>query len=102
SMSAIDLAKKFEDAGVAAIIYTDIARDGTGTGLNLEETAAIASAVKIPVIASGGVGSLEDLRALKSLNHQNIQGAIIGRALYDGRIDATAALALAGEKKKEI
>jgi phosphoribosylformimino-5-aminoimidazole carboxamide ribotide isomerase len=92
--SAVDLAKRFEDSGVAAIVYTDITRDGTGKGLNLEETAAIASAVKIPVIASGGVGSLDDLRALKALNHPNIQGTIIGRALYDGRVDPAAALAL--------
>ena len=95
--SAIDLARRFEDAGVAAIVYTDIARDGTGTGLNLEETAALATAVKIPVIASGGVGSLEDIRALKTLAHPNIAGTIIGRALYDGRVDATAALSLLRE-----
>ena len=94
NMTAVDLARRFEDAGVAALIYTDIARDGTGSGLNLEETAALAGAVKIPVIASGGIGSLEDLRALKALAHPNIAGAIAGRALYDGRLDATAALAL--------
>jgi phosphoribosylformimino-5-aminoimidazole carboxamide ribotide isomerase len=93
--TAIDLAKRFEDTGVAAIIYTDIARDGTGTGLNLEETAALASAVKIPVVASGGLGSLDDLRALKALAHPNIAGTIVGRALYDGSIDSAAALALA-------
>ena len=93
NVSAVDLARRFEDAGVAAIIYTDIARDGTGTGLNLEETATLASAVKIPVIASGGIGSLDDLRALKALAHPNIAGAIAGRALYDGRLDAAAALA---------
>ncbi len=92
--SAINLARRFEDAGVAALIYTDIARDGTGIGLNLEETAALAAAVKIPVIASGGVGSLDDLRALKALAHPNIAGAIVGRALYDGRVDAEAALTL--------
>ncbi|MBI1210313.1 MAG: 1-(5-phosphoribosyl)-5-[(5-phosphoribosylamino)methylideneamino]imidazole-4-carboxamide isomerase [Alphaproteobacteria bacterium] len=94
-MTAIDLARRFEDAGVTAIIYTDVARDGMGTGLNLEETAALASAVTIPVIASGGIGSIEDLRALIALNHPNIQGVIIGRALYDGRVDPAAALALA-------
>jgi len=94
NVSAVDLARRFEDAGVAAIIYTDIARDGTGTGLNLEETATLASAVKIPVIASGGIGSLDDLRALKALAHPNIAGAIAGRALYDGRLDAAAALKL--------
>jgi phosphoribosylformimino-5-aminoimidazole carboxamide ribotide isomerase len=96
--TAIDLAKRFEDAGVAAIIYTDIARDGTGTGLNLEETAALATAVKIPVVASGGLGSLDDLRALKALAHPNIAGTIIGRALYDGRLDAAAALAMSREQ----
>lgn len=100
-MTAVDLARRFEDAGVAAIIYTDIARDGTGTGLNLEETSALASAVKIPVIASGGVGSLADLQALKALNNPNIHGAIVGRALYDGRVNPTAALALAAGKNHE-
>lgn len=100
SATAIDLARRFEDSGVAAIIYTDIARDGTGSGLNLEETAAVASAVKIPVVASGGIGSLDDLRALKALNHPNIQGTIVGRALYDGRVDPAAALALARDGQK--
>ena len=94
NISAIDLGRRFEDAGVAALIYTDIARDGTGSGLNLQETVALASAVKIPVIASGGLGSLDDLRALKALAHPNIAGAIAGRAHYDGRLDPAAALAL--------
>ena len=94
---ARDLARQFEDAGVAAIIYTDIARDGTGLGLNIAETAAIADAVVIPVIASGGIGSLEDLRALKTRAHPTISGAICGRALYDGRVDAAAALRIMGE-----
>jgi phosphoribosylformimino-5-aminoimidazole carboxamide ribotide isomerase len=93
---AVDLAKQFEDAGVACIIYTDIARDGTGTGVNVEETAAIASAVRVPVVASGGIGSLDDLRALKSRGHPNINGVICGRALYDGRVDAAQALKLLG------
>jgi phosphoribosylformimino-5-aminoimidazole carboxamide ribotide isomerase len=83
---------------VAALIYTDIARDGTGLGLNIEETAVIADAVSIPVIASGGVGSLADLRALKVRAHSNIAGVICGRALYDGRVDAAAALALLGAR----
>ncbi len=95
-LSARELARRFEDAGVAALIYTDIARDGTGLGLNIEETAAIADAVSIPVIASGGVGSLDDLRALKERAHSNIAGVICGDALYDGRVDAAAALALLG------
>jgi phosphoribosylformimino-5-aminoimidazole carboxamide ribotide isomerase len=97
-LDARDLARRFEDAGVAALIYTDIARDGTGLGLNIEETAAIADAVSIPVIASGGVGSLKDLRALKARAHSNIAGVICGRALYDGRVDAAAALALLGAR----
>lgn len=90
-----ELAWRFEDAGVACIIYTDISRDGTGSGLNIDETAFLADAVSIPVIASGGIGSLDDLRALKARAHPNIAGAICGRALYDGRLDARAALALA-------
>jgi phosphoribosylformimino-5-aminoimidazole carboxamide ribotide isomerase len=97
-VSARDLARRFEDAGVAALIYTDIARDGTGLGLNIAETAAIADAVSIPVIASGGVGSLDDLKALKQRAHPNIAGVICGRALYDGRVEAAAALALLGAR----
>ena len=93
-VSARELARRFEDAGVAAIIYTDIARDGTGLGLNIAETAGIADSVVIPVIASGGIGSLDDLKALRERGHPNIAGAICGRALYDGRVDAAAALAL--------
>lgn len=96
NLLAVDLARQFEDAGVACIIYTDIARDGTGTGVNVEETAAIASAVRVPVIASGGIGSLDDLRALKQRGHPNINGVICGRALYDGRVDAAQALKLLG------
>ncbi|MCP1167259.1 1-(5-phosphoribosyl)-5-[(5-phosphoribosylamino)methylideneamino]imidazole-4-carboxamide isomerase [Limimaricola litoreus] len=87
-----DLAKSFEDAGVAAIIYTDIARDGAMAGPNLAATEALARAVSIPVIASGGVSSLDDLAALKSTGV--IAGAISGRALYDGAIDLAQALAL--------
>ena len=96
NLLAVDLAKQFEDVGVACIIYTDIARDGTGTGVNVEETAVIASAVRVPVVASGGIGSLEDLRALKTRGHPNINGVICGRALYDGRVDAAQALTLLG------
>ena len=93
-MSAIDLAMQFQDAGVAALIYTDIARDGTGLGVNIEETAELASSVTIPVIASGGIGSIQDLQALAALCHPNIQGVICGRALYDGRLNAAEALAV--------
>jgi phosphoribosylformimino-5-aminoimidazole carboxamide ribotide isomerase len=95
-IAVTELAWRFEDAGVACIIYTDISRDGTGAGLNIEETAELADAVSIPVIASGGIGSLDDLKALKARAHRNIAGAVCGRALYDGRLDARAALALAG------
>lgn len=87
-----DLAKSFEDAGVAAIIYTDIMRDGAMGGPNIDATAALARAVNIPVIASGGVSSLADLQALKATNV--ISGAISGRALYDGAIDLRDALKL--------
>ena len=78
TLSAPDLAARFADAGVAAIIYTDIGRDGMLGGLNLEQTAALATASAIPVIASGGVGSLDDLRALQALQHANIEGVIVG------------------------
>ncbi len=94
ALSAAALAARFEDAGVAAIIYTDIARDGMLGGLNLAQTGALAGATAVPVIASGGVGSLDDLRALQSLAHPNIEGVIVGRALYDGRVDPGQALAL--------
>lgn len=93
-LSAVDLARQFEDAGVCALIYTDIDRDGTGTGLNMEETLKIAQSVRIPVIASGGVGSLMDVQNVKSAENQNVHGMIIGKALYDGRINAREALAL--------
>ena len=88
-----DLAKSFEDAGVAAIIYTDIMRDGAMKGPNIDATAALANAVSIPVIASGGVSSLDDLSALKSCGAP-LNGAISGRALYDGAIDLSEALAI--------
>ncbi|WP_274961214.1 1-(5-phosphoribosyl)-5-[(5-phosphoribosylamino)methylideneamino]imidazole-4-carboxamide isomerase [Lentibacter algarum] len=93
NVNATDLAKSFEDAGVAAIIYTDINRDGAMKGPNVEETAALGNAVSIPVIASGGVSSLADLQALKTCGAP-LNGAISGRALYDGAIDLKEALAL--------
>jgi len=93
-LSALDLARRFEDAGVAAIIYTDIARDGALKGLNVEATLAVAEAVSVPVIASGGVGSIDDVARLAEPDCALLAGAIIGRALYDGRVDAAEALAL--------
>jgi phosphoribosylformimino-5-aminoimidazole carboxamide ribotide isomerase len=93
-IAATDLARQFEDAGVAFVIYTDISRDGTGEGVNITETTRLAEAISIPVIASGGVGSLADLRALKAQGRGIISGVICGRALYDGRLDARAALDL--------
>ena len=93
-LAALDIARRFEDAGVAAIIYTDIARDGLLKGLNLDATIALADAVTIPVIASGGLASLNDVRALMAPRASKLAGAIAGRALYDGRLDAAAALAL--------
>ena len=92
--TALDLAVMFEDAGVAAIIYTDIDRDGLLAGPNVEATAALAERITTPVIASGGVASLDDLRALKARAATGIAGVISGRAIYDGRIDLKAALAL--------
>ncbi|WP_333834344.1 1-(5-phosphoribosyl)-5-[(5-phosphoribosylamino)methylideneamino]imidazole-4-carboxamide isomerase [Rubrimonas sp.] len=92
-LSALDIARRFEDAGVAALIYTDIERDGAMQGPNVEATAALARAVSIPVIASGGVSSLDDLRALRDCGAA-LDGAISGRALYDGRIDLAQAIAL--------
>jgi phosphoribosylformimino-5-aminoimidazole carboxamide ribotide isomerase len=93
-LSALEIAGRFEDAGVAAIIYTDIARDGMLKGLNLDATITLANAVSIPVIASGGLASLDDIRALLAPRAKKLAGAIAGRALYDGRLDAAAALQL--------
>jgi phosphoribosylformimino-5-aminoimidazole carboxamide ribotide isomerase len=93
-MAALDLARRFEDAGAAAIVYTDIDRDGALGGANVAATAALAAALTTPVIASGGVGSLADLRELKAVEASGIAGVICGRALYDGRIAPRAALAI--------
>lgn len=95
-MAVLDLAKAFEDAGVTAIVFTDIDRDGALQGVNAEATAELADAISIPVIASGGVAGIEDVRRLKALSHTGIEGVIIGRALYDGRVDPAEALELAG------
>ena len=93
-LTAIDIARRFEDAGVAAIILTDVKRDGMLEGLNLDAAIALADQISIPVIVSGGLASLDDVRALLKPWAQKLQGAIVGRALYDGRLDAAAALAL--------
>ena len=93
-LAGFDIAKRFEDAGVAAIIYTDIARDGMLRGLNLDATIALADAVSIPVIASGGLASLDDVRALLKPRARKLAGAVVGRALYDGRFDTAEALQL--------
>jgi len=98
-LSALDIARRFEDAGVAALIYTDIARDGLLKGLNVEATIALADAVRIPVIASGGLASIDDVRALLAPHGRKLAGAIAGRALYDGRLDAEAALRLIREAR---
>jgi phosphoribosylformimino-5-aminoimidazole carboxamide ribotide isomerase len=95
-LSALDLGKRFEDAGVAAIIYTDIARDGMLQGLDMAGTRALAEALSIPVIASGGLASIEDVQELLKPQNRVIAGAITGRALYDGRLDAKAAIELIG------
>jgi len=94
ALSALDLGRRFEDAGVAAVVYTDIARDGMLGGLDLAGTRALAKALSIPVIASGGLGSIDDVEALLAPENRRIAGAIAGRALYDGRLDAARALAL--------
>lgn len=101
SVSVEELALKFEDAGVAAIIYTDIERDGMLQGPNIEATRKLAEKLTTPVIASGGVSSIEDLRKLKAIEASGIAGVISGRAIYDGRIDITAALELMRGKEAE-
>lgn len=97
TVTALEIARRFEDAGVAAIIFTDIARDGLLKGLNLEATIALAEAISIPVIASGGLASIKDVEALLEPRAKKLAGAIAGRALYDGRLDPAAALALIRE-----
>ena len=94
NMTAIDLANRFQDAGVAAIVFTDIDRDGILKGINFDKTLELANAVNIPVIASGGLASMADVRRLATAECAVLEGAISGRALYDGRIDVPAALGL--------
>jgi phosphoribosylformimino-5-aminoimidazole carboxamide ribotide isomerase len=93
-LTALELAQRFADAGVAALLFTDVGRDGALSGVNVDATAALARDSGLPVIASGGVAGLEDLRRLKSAAHKGIEGVVVGRALYEGRLDAAAALAL--------
>jgi phosphoribosylformimino-5-aminoimidazole carboxamide ribotide isomerase len=93
-LSALDIARRFEDAGVAAIVYTDVTRDGMLKGLNLDATIALADAISIPVVASGGLASIDDIKAMLEPRAKKLQGAIAGRALYDGRLDAAEALKL--------
>jgi phosphoribosylformimino-5-aminoimidazole carboxamide ribotide isomerase len=98
-LTAIELARRFEDAGVAAIIYTDIDRDGVLKGLNIDATLALANAVSVPVIASGGLASLADVERLLQPDCAVLEGAIAGRALYDGRLDPAEALTLIREQR---
>jgi phosphoribosylformimino-5-aminoimidazole carboxamide ribotide isomerase len=93
-MSAIDIARRFEDAGVTVIVYTDISRDGMLRGINWDATIALADSISIPVIASGGLASIEDIKAMLEPRANRLAGAIAGRALYDGRLDAAEALRL--------
>ena len=93
-VTALEIARRFEDAGVAAIIFTDISRDGLLKGLNLKATVALADRISIPVIASGGLASIEDVKSMLQPNARKLAGAIAGRALYDGRLDPGAALKL--------
>ena len=95
-VAAIDLARRFEDAGVAAIIYTDIARDGMLTGPNIEETVRLAQSISIPVIVSGGIARIEDARACAAHVEDGICGAITGRAIYEGTLDFSAAMKTLG------
>lgn len=100
ALTAVELARKLQDAGAAAIIYTDISRDGVLTGLNIEATLELADAVGIPVIASGGLASIADVQRLLKPDCARLEGAISGRAIYDGRLDASAALALIRDSRK--
>jgi phosphoribosylformimino-5-aminoimidazole carboxamide ribotide isomerase len=100
SLGVIELAQKFEGAGVAAIIYTDIDRDGILTGINWASTIGLAEAVSIPVIASGGLASMDDITRMLQPDARKLEGAITGRALYDGRLDPAAALKLISEANR--
>jgi phosphoribosylformimino-5-aminoimidazole carboxamide ribotide isomerase len=93
----IDIAQRFEQDGVAAIIYTDISRDGMMAGVNIEATVKLASSVHVPIIASGGVTNLDDIKALCAVADEGVTGIIIGRALYEGTIDLASAQALADQ-----
>ena len=93
-LTVLDIAKRFEDAGVAAIIYTDVARDGMLKGINWDATIGLADAISIPVIASGGLASIDDIKVMTEPRAKKLEGAIAGRALYDGRLDAREALAM--------
>jgi phosphoribosylformimino-5-aminoimidazole carboxamide ribotide isomerase len=97
----LDLAKKFQDYGVEAIIYTDIGRDGMLTGVNIEATVTLARVLSVPVIASGGINGLEDVKALCKVAHEGITGAITGRAIYEGKLDFAAAQKLADKLSKK-
>lgn len=101
-LTVVDLARQFEDAGVAAIIYTDIDRDGILTGLNIESTLHLANSVSIPVIASGGLASIEDVKRLIQPDCAILEGAITGRALYDGRLNPAEALSLIADSKSGV
>ncbi|MBM85426.1 MAG: 1-(5-phosphoribosyl)-5-[(5-phosphoribosylamino)methylideneamino]imidazole-4-carboxamide isomerase [Rhodospirillaceae bacterium] len=102
SIEAIELCRRFEDTGVVAIIFTDIERDGALSGVNVEATARLAEAVEVPVIASGGVGSLADLHALKAKARSGVAGVICGRALYDGRLDLVEGLKVLRDAPLEV
>jgi phosphoribosylformimino-5-aminoimidazole carboxamide ribotide isomerase len=91
-LTVLDIARRFEDAGVAAFVYTDVARDGMLQGINWDATIALAEAILIPVIASGGLASIDDVRRMTQPDARKLEGAIAGRALYDGRLDPAAAL----------
>jgi phosphoribosylformimino-5-aminoimidazole carboxamide ribotide isomerase len=93
-LTVLDIARRFEDAGVAAIVYTDVARDGMLQGINWDATIALAEAISIPVIASGGLASIDDIRRMTQPDARKLEGAIAGRALYDGRLDPAEALKL--------
>lgn len=101
-IKALELGLRFEDAGVAAIIYTDIGRNGTLAGINVDAVSDLAFALTTPLIASGGLASLEDIRALKREENAGIIGVVCGRALYDGRVNPDAALAVAGEQRRRF